>query len=120
LYTFPSAFDRINVRRLFLVLEKATKQALQYFVFEPNTFTTQTRLVNTITPLFDRALNTNGLYAYQIVCDNRNNPPAVIDNNQLNVSIYIQPVRTAEFILCDFIATQTGVNFNEIIAQGTF
>jgi len=120
LYTFPSAFDRINVRRLFLVLEKATKRALQYFVFEPNNYTTQTRLINVLTPIFNQALNTNGCYAYQIVCDGRNNPPAVVDNNQLNVSIYIQPVRTAEFILCDFIATQTGVNFNEIIAQGTF
>jgi phage tail sheath protein FI len=120
LYTFPSAFDRINVRRLFLVLEKATKTALQFYVFEPNTYTTQTRLVNTLSPIFNQALNSNGLYAYKIVCDSRNNPPAVIDNNQLNVAIYIQPVRTAEFILCDFIATQTGVNFNEIIAQGTF
>jgi phage tail sheath protein FI len=120
LYTFPSAFDRINVRRLFLVLEKATKSALRFYVFEPNNYTTQTRLVNTLTPIFNQALNSNGVYAYKIVCDNRNNPPAVIDNNQLNVAIYIQPVRTAEFILCDFIATQTGVNFNEIIAQGTF
>ena len=120
LYTFPSAFDRINVRRLFLVLEKATRKALRYYVFEPNTYTTQTRLVNTLTPIFNKALNSNGLYAYKIVCDSRNNPPAVVDSNQLNVAIYIQPVRTAEFILCDFIATQTGVNFNEIIAQGTF
>ena len=120
LYTQPSAFDRINVRRLFLVLEKATKRALRYYVFQPNNYTTQTRLTNTLAPIFNKALNSNGLYAYQIVCDNRNNPPSVIDNNQLNVSIYIQPVRTAEFILCDFIATQTGVNFNEIIGQGTF
>lgn len=120
LYTFPSAFDRINVRRLFLVLEKATKKSLRYYVFEPNTYTTQTRLVNTLTPIFNKALNSNGLYAYKIVCDSRNNPPSVVDSNQLNVAIYIQPVRTAEFILCDFIATQTGINFNEIIAQGTF
>lgn len=120
LYTKPSAFDRINVRRLFLSLEKATRNALRYYVFQPNTYTTQTRLVNTLKPLFDKALNSNGLYAYKIVCDARNNPPSVIDNNQLNVAIYIQPVRTAEFILCDFIATQTGVNFDEIIGQGTF
>ena len=120
LYTFPSAFDRINVRRLFLVLEKATKKALQFYVFEPNNYTTQTRLVNTLSPIFNQALNSNGVYAYKIVCDNRNNPPAVIDSNQLNVAIYIQPVRAAEFILCDFIATQTGIDFNEIIAQGTF
>lgn len=120
LYTIPSAFDRINVRRLFLTLEKATKAALKYFVFEPNSYITRTRLVNTISPIFEKAKNSEGLYAYQIVCDTRNNPPSVIDNNQLNVSIYIQPVRTAEFILADFIATQTGVSFNELIANNQF
>lgn len=115
LYTKPSAFDRINVRRLFLTLEKSTQAVLKYFVFEPNTFTTRTRLANTLKPIFDQAKNNNGLYDYKIVCDERNNTPDVIDQNQLKVSIYIQPVRTAEFILADFIATQTGVNFNELI-----
>jgi hypothetical protein len=114
-YKKPSAFDRINVRRLFLSLEKSTKRVLKYFLFEPNTFVTRTRVVNALKPSFDQALNSDGLYAYKIVCDERNNTPDVIDNNQLNISIYIQPVRTAEFILCDFIATQTGVNFNELI-----
>jgi len=114
-YKKPSAFDRINVRRLFLSLEKSTKRVLKYFLFEPNTFVTRTRVVNALKPSFDLALNSEGLYAYKIVCDERNNTPDVIDNNQLNISIYIQPVRTAEFILCDFIATQTGVNFNELI-----
>jgi len=115
LFTKPSAFDRINVRRLFLTLEKSTQQVLKYFVFEPNTFTTRTRLVNTLNPIFNQAKNNNGLYDFKIVCDERNNTPDVIDQNQLKVSIYIQPVRTAEFILADFIATQTGVNFNELI-----
>jgi phage tail sheath protein FI len=114
-YKKPSAFDRINVRRLFLSLEKTTKNVLKYFLFEPNTFVTRTRIVNALKPSFDQALNSDGLYAYKIVCDERNNTPATIDNNQLNIAIYIQPVRTAEFILCDFIATQTGVNFNELI-----
>jgi len=115
LYTKPSAFDRINVRRLFLSLEKATKSALKYFVFEPNSFTTRTRLVNTLKPIFDQAKNSDGLYDYKIVCDERNNTPAVIDNNEMRISVYIQPVRTAEFILADFVATRTGVNFNELI-----
>ena len=115
LFTKPSAFDRINVRRLFLTLEKSTQSVLKYFVFEPNTFTTRTRLVNTLAPIFNQAKNNNGLYDYKIVCDERNNTPDVIDQNQLKVSIYIQPVRTAEFILADFIATQTGVDFNELI-----
>jgi len=115
LQALPSAFDRINVRRLFLVLERATNKALKYFVFEPNTVFTRTRLVNTINPLFDLAKNTQGLYDYLVVCDQRNNPPAVIDNNQLNVDIYIKPVRAAEFILVNFIATTTSQNFNELI-----
>ena len=84
-------------------------------MFEPNTFTTRTRLANSLKPTFDQAKTYEGLYDYKIVCDERNNTPDVIDNNELRISIYIQPVRTAEFILCDFIATRTGVNFNELI-----
>jgi len=114
LFTKPSAFDRINVRRLFLTLEKSTQSVLKYFVFEPNSFTTRSRLVNTLKPIFDQAKNNDGLYDYKIVCDERNNTPNIIDQNQLKVSIYIQPVRTSEFILADFIATQTGVNFDEL------
>jgi hypothetical protein len=115
LFSKPSAFDRINVRRLFLVLEKITQNLLKYYVFEPNSYTTRTRLINSLTPIFDQAKNTDGLYDYKIVCDERNNPPNVIDNNELRVSIYIQPVRAAEFILADFIATRTGVDFSELI-----
>lgn len=115
LFTKPSAFDRINVRRLFLSLEKTTESLLKFYVFEPNTFTTRSRLVNGLAPIFNQAKNNDGLYDYRIVCDERNNTPDVIDNNELRLSIYIQPVRTAEFILADFIATRTGVDFNELI-----
>jgi hypothetical protein len=115
LFNKPSAFDRINVRRLFLFLEKTTKEVLKYFIFEPNTFTTRTRVVNALAPAFNQAKNNDGVYDYKIVCDERNNTPDVIDNNELRLSIYIQPVRTAEFILADFIATRTGIDFNELI-----
>ena len=115
LYRKPSAFDRINVRRLFLTLEKETKQLLKYYVFEPNTFTTRQRLIGSLQPTFDRAKVNDGLYEYQIICDERNNTPDVIDNNELKISIYIKPVRTAEFILADFIGTRTGVSFSELI-----
>ena len=111
----PSAFDRINVRRLFLYLEKATKKTTKYFVFEPNTLFTRNRVISVLTPIFDRAKNTQGLYDYQIVCDKRNNTPDIIDQNELVVDIYIKPVRAAEFILVNFYATSTGANFNEII-----
>jgi hypothetical protein len=116
LFSKPSAFDRINVRRLFLYLEKVTKDALKYFVFEPNTLSTRLRLRDALNPEFAKAKNYDGVYDYRIICDERNNTPDVIDNNELKVAIYIQPVRTAEFILADFIATRTGVNFNEIIS----
>jgi hypothetical protein len=110
----PSAFDRINVRRLFLTLEKVTKNLLKYYVFEPNTFATRARLINALSPIFNQAKANDGLYDYRIICDERNNTPDVIDNNELKVAIYIQAVRTAEYILADFIGTRTGVNFNEI------
>jgi hypothetical protein len=111
----PSAFDRINVRRLFQALERPSRKAAQYFVFEPNTIFTRTRLVNVLTPIFERALNNEGVYDYLIVCDERNNTPEIIDNNELVVDIYIKPVRAAEFILINFIATRTDANFQEII-----
>jgi len=112
----PSAFDRINVRRLFLNLETATRDTLKYFVFEPNTLFTRTQVINTISPLFENAKNTQGIYDYLIICDERNNTPAVIDDNTLVVDIYVKPVRTAEYILCNFYATRTGTNFQEIVS----
>lgn len=110
----PSAFDRINVRRLFLWLEKATLNTLKYFVSKPNTIFTRTRLKNTITPAFNTAKNNEGVYDYLIVCDTRNNTPDKIDRNELCVDIYIKPTKTAEFILANFIATRTGQDFKEI------
>lgn len=111
----PSAFDRINVRRLFLTLEKATLRLTRYFVMQPNTVFTRTRLVNYLTPIFDIAKQNDGVYDYLIVCDERNNTPDVIDNNELKLDIYIKAVRTAEFILVGFYATRTGADFNELI-----
>jgi len=110
----PSAFDRVNVRRLFLTLEKETKALLKYFVFEPNTFATRNRLKGALLPIFEQAKLNDGLYDYQLICDERNNTPDVIDNNELKISIYIKPVRAAEFILADFVATRTGIDFSEL------
>jgi Phage tail sheath protein subtilisin-like domain/Phage tail sheath C-terminal domain len=112
----PSAFDRINVRRLFLTLESQTNRVARAFVFEPNTLFTRTQVRNTLTPIFDNAKNTSGVYDYLLVCDERNNPPGVIDDNTLVIDIYIKPVRTAEFILVNFYATRTSQNFAEIVA----
>ena len=115
LHKKPSAFDRINVRRLFLALERPTKQLARQFVFEQNSEFTRTRLVNALTPLFERARNNEGLYDYLIVCDERNNTTSVIDANELVVDIYIKPTRAAEFILVNFYATRSDANFQELI-----
>lgn len=111
----PSAFDRINVRRLFQALERPTKKASQFYVFEPNTEFTRTRLHNTLTPLFEKAKNNNGIYDYMLVTDTRINTPEVIDANELRAAVYIKPVRTGEFIGVEFIATRTDANFTELI-----
>jgi len=111
----PTAFDRINVRRLFLALERAVSQTMKSFVFEPNTEFTRNRIISTIAPIFSTAKNTDGLYDYLLVCDERNNTPQTIDNNELILDIYLKPARAAEFILINFIATRTGQNFQELI-----
>jgi hypothetical protein len=110
----PSAFDRINVRRTFLYLEKATKSVMRFFIFENNTLFTRARVINTLSPFFERVKAADGLYDYLIVCDERNNTPEVIDNNELIVDIYLKPVRTAEFIRVNFYATRTDANFEEL------
>lgn len=88
---------------------------MKYFVFEPNTLRTRTQVLNVLTPIFDNIKNTDGLYDYLLICDERNNTPAVIDQNELVVDIYIKPVRTAEFILVNFFATRTDQSFREIV-----
>jgi hypothetical protein len=113
----PSAFDRVNVRRTFLYLEKITKKTMQFFLFENNTLFTRTRVINTLTPFFERVKADDGLYDFMLVCDDRNNTPEVIDQNELVVDIYLKPVRTAEFILVNFAAVRTGTNFEEIVSN---
>ena len=112
----PSAFDRINVRRLFLYLQKAVMNTIKFFVFEPNTLFTRTQVLNVLRPIFEEVKNTQGLYDYLIVCDDRNNSADVIDRNELVVDIYIKPTRAAEFILVNFYATRTGQDFSELVS----
>lgn len=109
----PSAFDRVNVRRLFLRLERAAYQVARYFVYEGNTAYTRQRLVDALDPYFKEAKIGGGIYDYKILCDESTNPPEVIDRNELHVKIGIKPVKTAEFIMIDFIALSTGGSFEE-------
>lgn len=112
----PSAFDRVNVRRLFLRLERQAFKVARYFVYEGNTAYTRTRLKDALDPYFKEAKIGGGIYDYKIVCDESNNTPTSIDRNELHVSIGIKPVKTAEFILIDFIAVSTGGSFEEAMA----
>lgn len=112
----PSAFDRLNVRRTFIYLEKSTIATVKYFVHEPNNYITRSRVTAALEPIFATAKASGGVYDYKIVCDERNNTANTIDNNELIVDIYVKPTRTAEFILVNFYATRTDQEFNELVA----
>lgn len=111
----PSALDRINVRRLLLELEKATQRTLWQFIGEPNSILTRTRVENTLRPIFENAKQNQGLYDYLVIVDERNNGPNQIDQNALQVDIYLKPVKAIEFIKANFIVTRTGVDFGELL-----
>ena len=113
----PSAFDRVNVRRLFLRLERLVYEVSRYFVYEPNNYFTRRRLVDMVDPIFSRIKQQGGIYDYRIVCSEDNNTPDVIDRNELKIAFFIKPVKTAEFILVDFVAVRTGTDFNEVINE---
>jgi hypothetical protein len=117
LQTKPSAFDRVNVRRGFLYYEKSVKKTMKFFVFEPNTEFTRNRVLATLNPFFERIRAAEGVYDFLVVCDDRNNTPDTIDENELIIDIYLKPVRAAEFILVNFYATRTSANFEELVAR---
>lgn len=111
----PSAFDRINVRRLFIVLEKAIALAAKYTLFEFNDAFTRTQFRNLIEPYLRDVQGRRGIFDFKVVCDETNNTPEVIDRNEFIGDIYIKPARSINFIQLNFIAVRTGVAFNEII-----
>jgi hypothetical protein len=113
-----SAFDRINVRRLFIYLENTIANASKDVLFEFNDEITRTNFVNTIEPFLRDVQAKRGIQDYIVICDETNNTAAVIDNSEFIADIYIKPARSINFIGLTFIATKTGVNFEEVI--GTF
>ncbi len=112
-----SAFDRINVRRLFIYLEDAISQAAKDQLFEFNDEVTRTNFVNTIEPFLRDIQSKRGIFDYVVICDETNNTASVIDNNEFVADIYIKPTRSINFIGLTFIATKTGVDFQEIIGN---
>jgi hypothetical protein len=115
LTTQPSAFNRINVRRLFIVLEKAIANASKYSLFELNDEFTRAQFIGLIEPFLRDVKGRRGIYDYRVVCDTTNNTAQVIDNNQFVGDIYIKPARSINFIQLNFVAVRTGVNFSEIV-----
>ena len=111
----PSAFDRINVRRLFIVLEKAIAKAAQYSLFEFNDEFTRAQFVALITPYLRDVKGRRGITDFRVVCDETNNTAQVIDSNQFVGDIYIKPARSINFIQLNFIAVGTGVEFLTVV-----
>jgi hypothetical protein len=116
-YGKASAFDRINVRRLFIYLEDAISAAAKDQLFEFNDEITRTNFVNIIEPFLRDVQSKRGIYDYVVICDETNNTAAVIDNNEFIADIYIKPARSINFIGLTFIATRTGVAFEEVIGN---
>ena len=112
-----SAFDRINVRRLFIFLEDAISAAAKDFLFEFNDEITRTNFVNIVEPFLRDVQSKRGIFDYVVICDETNNTAAVIDNNEFVADIFIKPARSINFIGLTFIATRTGVDFEEVIGS---
>jgi phage tail sheath protein FI len=110
----PSAFDRINVRRLFIILEKSIATASKYALFEFNDDFTRARFTSMVEPYLRDVQGRRGIYDFKVVCDETNNTPEVIDRNEFVAAIFIKPTRSINFITLNFVATRTGVSFEEV------
>ena len=110
----PSAFDRINVRRLFIVLEKAISTAAKFQLFEFNDEFTRANFRNVIEPFLRDVQGRRGITDFLVVCDETNNPGSVIDRNEFVADIYVKPARSINYITLKFVATRTGVAFEEV------
>ena len=112
-----SAFDRINVRRLFIYLEDAISAAAKDQLFEFNDEITRTNFVNIVEPFLRDVQAKRGIFDFVVICDETNNTAAIIDNNEFVADIFIKPARSINFIGLTFVATRTGVSFEEVIGN---
>jgi phage tail sheath protein FI len=111
---YASAFDRINVRRLFLTIEQALERAAQAQLFELNDELTRANFKNIVEPYLRDVQAKRGLYGFLVVCDTTNNTPDVIDNNEFRADIFLKPAKSINFVTLTFVATRTGVSFEEV------
>jgi hypothetical protein len=112
---YPSAFDRINVRRLFLTVEAAVENAARAQLFEFNDIITRSNFINIVEPFLRDVKSKRGITDYTVICDETNNTPDVIDANEFRADIFIQPARSINFVGLTFVATRTGISFSEVI-----
>ena len=113
----PSAFDRINVRRLFIVLEKAISTAAKFSLFEFNDSFTRSQFRNLVEPFLRDVQGRRGIVDFRVVCDDTNNTGEVIDRNEFVGDIYVKPSRSINFIQLNFVAVRSGVEFSEVVGQ---
>ena len=111
---YASAFDRINVRRLFLTVEQALERTANAQLFELNDQITRSNFVNIVEPYLRDIQAKRGLYDFLVVCDETNNTPDVIDNNEFRADIYLKPTKSINYVTLTFVATRTGVSFEEV------
>jgi len=114
---YASAFDRINVRRLFLTVEQALERAAQAQLFELNDQITRANFVNIIEPYLRDVQAKRGLYDFLVVCDETNNTPDIIDNNEFRADIFLKPTKSINYVTLTFVATRTGVSFEEVAGR---
>jgi hypothetical protein len=114
---YASAFDRINVRRLFLTVEQALQRAAQAQLFELNDELTRANFRNIVEPYLRDVQAKRGLYGFLVVCDTTNNTPDVIDNNEFRADIYLKPAKSINYVTLTFVATRTGVSFEEVAGR---
>jgi hypothetical protein len=114
---YASAFDRINVRRLFLTIQQALSSTANSILFQNNTEQTRLNFLSIVEPYLRDIQAKGGLYEYSVICDTTNNTPDVIDNNEFRADIYLKPVKSINYVTLTFVATRTGVSFEEVIGR---
>ena len=114
---YASAFDRINVRKLFITIEKTLERAANAQLFEINDDTTRATFISIVDPYLRDVQAKRGLYDYRVICDTSNNTPDLIDNNEFRADIFLKPVKTINYITLTFVATRTGVSFEEVTGR---
>ena len=114
---YASAFDRINVRRLFLTIEQALQKAAEAQLFELNDQVTRANFVNIVEPYLRDVEAKRGLYGFLVICDETNNTPDIIDNNEFRADIFLKPAKSINYVTLTFVATRTGVSFEEVAGR---